>query len=394
LTQAAAADRLGADGGERRATRNTPVAESLDCVVIGAGVVGLAVGRALANAGREVLVLDKNPRIGEETSSRNSEVIHAGIYYPTGSLKAQLCVAGKALLYAYCDSAEIPYKQCGKVIVAIDASQLARLRTLDEQARDNGVHDLEWLDAPALRKIEPGVVGASGLWSPSTGIVDAHALMVSLQADIEKSGGAVVTSAECVDACDRNGALEMTFTSGGTRSSLLARTVVNAAGLHASRVARMLHGEAVDLPATRYAKGNYFAYHGPNPFAHLVYPLPVAGGLGIHATLDLAGKLRFGPDVEWIDAIDYTVSNDRRAAFAAAIRSYWPQVVPANLQPGYAGVRPKLHGPNETAADFIIKRMDAADGNTQIVHLLGIESPGLTASLAIGDYVVETLGQD
>lgn len=367
------------------------MAESLDCIVIGAGVVGLAVARAIAHSGREVIVLDKNPRIGEETSSRNSEVVHAGIYYRTGSLKARLCVAGKTSLYAYCDNAGIPYKRCGKVIVAIDDSQLPRLRGLQQQARDNGVLDLEWLDAPALHRIEPDVVGTAALWSPSTGVLDVHALMVSLQGDIERHGGSVVTSAECVEASDRGGILETIFASGGTRSKLRAKVVINAAGLHASRVARMLHGDAVDLPDTRYAKGNYFSYHGPTPFTHLVYPLPVAGGLGIHATLDLAGKLRFGPDVEWVDAIDYAVAAERGDQFAAAIRSYWPHIVPSNLHPSYAGVRPKLHGPNESATDFLIKKLEAA-GSTQVVHLLGIESPGLTASLAIGDYVVKALG--
>lgn len=364
--------------------------ETLDCVVIGAGVVGLAAGRALALAGREVLVIDKNPRIGEETSSRNSEVIHAGIYYPTGSLKARLCVAGKVQLYAYCERANIAHRRCGKIIVAIDAEQVPRLRALQQQARDNGVGDLEWLDAAALHRVEPDVIGVAALRSPSTGIIDIHALMLALQADLESAGGLVATSAECIGGAERDGAFELTIGSGDDRSTVRVGTVVNAAGLHASRVARALHGDAARVPDTRYAKGNYFSYRGPSPFTHLVYPLPVAGGLGIHATLDLAGKIRFGPDVEWIDEIDYTVDPARGASFAAAIRGYWPGVVAASLQPSYAGIRPKLHSPGHPGADFVIEQTTGATG-ARFVHLLGIESPGLTASLAIGDYVAERL---
>lgn len=364
--------------------------DSLDCVVIGAGVVGLAVGRALALAGRDVVVIDKNPRIGEETSSRNSEVIHAGIYYPTGSLKARLCVAGQRLLYAYCGRTNIPHRRCGKVIVALDDDQLPRLQALQRQASDNGVDDLEWLDAAALGRLEPDVVAVAALWSPSSGIVDVHALMLAFQADLESAGGLVATSSECVGGAERDGALELVIESGGSRSAVRANAVVNAAGLHASRVARALHGDAAaNIPDTRFAKGNYFSYQGRSPFTHLVYPLPVSGGLGIHATLDLAGKIRFGPDVEWIDEIDYTVDAARGASFAAAIRSYWPGVVAANLHPSYAGVRPKLSGPGDPGSDFVIETATA--GGTRIVHLLGIESPGLTAALAIGDDVAERL---
>ncbi|HEY7671431.1 MAG TPA: NAD(P)/FAD-dependent oxidoreductase [Gammaproteobacteria bacterium] len=360
------------------------VNESIDCVVIGAGVVGLAVARALALAGREVIVLERHARIGEEISSRNSEVIHAGLYYPSGSLKARLCVAGNKQLYAYCQSRSVDHKRCGKVIVAVDESQVGKLEALQRQGRDNGVHDLEWVDAKRLSRIEPNVRGVAGLWSPSTGIIDTHGLMQAFVADIESAGGIVATSSELAGGRAHGERIELTIASGGAESLVAARVVINAAGLGATRVARALGGQAI--PETRYARGNYFSYQGASPFTHLVYPLPVPGGLGIHATLDLAGKLRFGPDVEWIDNIDYTVDAGRAAAFHEAIRTYWPAVRLESLQPSYAGVRPKISGPGEAAADFAILPAHVS-GKARIVHLLGIESPGLTSSLAIADHV-------
>ena len=366
------------------------VSEFIDSVVIGAGVVGLAVARALALAGRDVVVLERHARIGEETSSRNSEVIHAGIYYPAGSLKARLCVDGKALLYRYCEARGIEHRRCGKVIVAVDDAQLARLDALRAQAVANGVHDLERLDGAALRRLEPAVHGAAALWSPSTGILDVHALMLAYRADLEAAGGTVVTSAECLAGTAEAAALRLTVSSGGSTSELSARVVVNATGLGATRTAKALLGAAPAIPETRFAKGNYFAYAGPNPFRHLIYPLPVVGGLGIHATLDLAGRLRFGPDVEWVDNLDYEVDPARAADFAAAIRTYWPAVDAAALEPAYAGIRPKLHGATGTAADFWIEETPLP-GAARLVHLVGIESPGLTASLAIGDHVARLL---
>jgi L-2-hydroxyglutarate oxidase LhgO len=362
------------------------VSESIECVVIGAGVVGLAVARALALDGREVVVLERHARIGEETSSRNSEVIHAGMYYATGSLKARLCVAGKAQLYAYCEAQSVDHKRCGKVIVATDQSQIGKLEGIQRRGRENGVHDLEWLDAKQLSRLEPNVRGVAALWSPSTGIIDTHGLMQAFVADIEGAGGIIATSSELVSGRARADRIELTVTSGGTTGAVAAKVVVNAAGLSATQVARALEGQ--DIPETRYAKGNYFGYQGPSPFKHLVYPLPEPGGLGIHATLDLAGKLRFGPDVEWIDAVDYVVDARRAADFHAAIAAYWPAVRLENLHPSYSGVRPKLNGPGEEAADFAILPVRAS-GKARIVHLLGIESPGLTSSLAIGDCVRE-----
>lgn len=363
--------------------------ESVECAVIGAGVVGLAVARSVALAGREVVVLEQHDRIGEETSSRNSEVIHAGIYYPTGSLKARLCVTGRSSLYAYCEERGIPHRRCGKLIVALDPAQLARLRGIDAQARENGVLDLEWVEAEALRGLEPQLEGIAALLSPSTGILDVHALMLAYRADIEAAGGAIVTGTRLLSGNVGAGGVELSVESAGETSRVRARTVVNAAGLHASRVARKLLGGTAAVPETRYAKGNYFAYRGPSPFTHLVYPLPVPGGLGIHATLDLAGSVRFGPDVEWIDTLDYDVDAGRRDAFATAIAEYWPGLSAAELEPSYCGIRPKLHGPGADAADFHIARSGAGAG--PIVQLLGIESPGLTASLAIGDYVRDLL---
>ena len=288
--------------------------ETVDTVVIGAGVVGLAVARALATAGREVVVIEKNDQIGEETSSRNSEVVHAGIYYPTSSLKARLCVRGKTMLYAYCAEKGVTVARCGKLIVAVDATQLERLRSLARQGQANGVLDLEWLDADACARIEPEVEAAAALLSPSTGILDVHGFMLALRADIENAGGLVVTNAGFERGSIDGDGIRLVVASGPSHSELKAVRVVNAGGLHAVRVARRLQGDAaVGIPEIHYAKGHYFAYRGGNPFSHLIYPLPVAGGLGIHATLDLSGGLRFGPDVEWVRGIDYTVDQIGRA---------------------------------------------------------------------------------
>lgn len=357
--------------------------DQVDCVVIGAGVVGLAVGRALAASGRDVVVLDRNTGIGEETSSRNSEVIHAGLYYPTGSLKARLCVAGKRALYDYCDARQVPHRRCGKLIVATEASQLPRLESLAGQAATNGVDDLEHVDAAELKRREPAIRGVAALWSPSTGIVDSHALMLALQGDIEAAEGIVATQTAVSSIHVADDAIHVSIQSGDDQSELVARTVINSAGLGAIALAAKCTGiDTGGVPAGYLAKGNYFVYGGRSPFRTLVYPLPVDGGLGIHATLDLGGKLRFGPDVEWIDAIDYSVDESRREAFAESIRTYWPDVEADELLPGYAGIRPKLAGPGQPPADF---RIDLAESGTsrQLVHLFGIESPGLTAALAI-----------
>lgn len=363
--------------------------ETVDTIVIGAGVVGLAIGRRLALDGRQIIVLEKNGAIGEETSSRNSEVIHAGIYYPKDSLKATLCVAGKEQLYRYCESKGVSHARCGKVIVAVNEDQESILAGIRQRADDNGVTDLEWLDRRQMAKREPAVKAAAGLWSPSTGILDTHAYMLALQGDLENAGGMVALHAPCVAGKVHAEGVALNVVSEGETTELIANTVVNCAGLHASNVARSLPSSG-RIPDTRYAKGNYFVYQGPSPFEHLVYPIPEPGGLGIHATLDLGGRARFGPDVEWVDTLDYTLDESRSASFYAAIRSYWPELADGMLGPGYVGIRPKLERPGEAPADF---RIDApiAFGKGRIVNLFGIESPGLTASLAIADLVATGL---
>ena len=362
-----------------------------DVVVVGAGVVGLAVARALALDGREVLILEKNAAIGEETSSRNSEVIHAGIYYPAGSLKAELCVRGRDALYRYCAEKRIPHRRIGKVIVAVSDEQRAELELLRVSARANGVDDLEWLDRRDLRALEPEVSGVAALLSPSTGIIDSHALMLALQGDLEQAGGQVALRSALRGGTSAGNAIALTVETEDGPVELSARAVVNAAGLYADRVARALPALAsVTIPTLRYAKGNYFVYTGKSPFRRLVYPLPEPGGLGVHATLDLAGRARFGPDAEWTDAIDYSLDGSRVERFYSAIRRYWPGLEDGTLSPGYVGIRPKLAGPGEPSADFMIVAGDAPGGG-RIVHLLGIESPGLTSCLAIAEHVRDRL---
>ena len=369
----------------------------VDAVVIGAGVVGLAIGRELALRGREVIVLEKNAAIGEETSARNSEVIHAGIYYPPGSVKARLCVAGRQRLYAYCEEKGVAHRRCGKLIVATHEAQRTKLESLRHTAESNGVRDLAWLDSREIAVLEPNVRAVAGLWSPSTGIVDSHALMLALLGDLERAGGSLALRARCT-AGERVGELVLLRCDvDGEATEIRARVVVNAAGLHALDVARLLALPGPPLPQPRYAKGNYFACRGQSPFTHLVYPVPEDGGLGIHATLDLAGRTRFGPNVEWLPAgtraadLDYAVDPRLAATFYAAIKTYWPRIRADSLEPAYAGVRPKISGPGEPAADFQIRAL-ATPGSPSVVQLFGIESPGLTASLALAAEVAALLG--
>jgi len=359
--------------------------ESINTIVVGAGVIGLACARAIALTGREVIVLEQHESIGHETSSRNSEVIHAGIYYPNDSLKAKLCVTGKAALYDYCNKRSIPHRRLGKLIVAAHERDMDRLRSLAQQASANGVGDLVWLDAEALAAEEPAVVGHAALLSPSSGIVDSHALMQALQGDLESAGGLVATQSKLTAATMAGGQLSLAVDSGGTTTTIRARQVVNCAGLHATQVAQILHGSAHDIPQTWYARGAYFEYVGRSPFSRLIYPLPEPGGLGIHATLDMAGALRFGPNVEWVDKIDYAVDPALAATFAEAIAHWWPALERERLRPSYAGIRPKLAGPGAPAADFRMTRTRREQ--SVIVDTLGIESPGLTSCLAIGEYV-------
>jgi L-2-hydroxyglutarate oxidase LhgO len=365
---------------------------STEAVVIGAGAVGLGVARALAQAGRDVLILEKNARTGEETSARNSEVIHAGIYYPKGSLKAELCVEGRNRLYAFCESHGVPHKRLGKLIVATNADQNQDLAAIRRKAADNGVTDLQPISKAQILALEPDLTVTGGLLSPSTGIIDSHAYMQALLGDAEAAGASLVRNAEVLSATLQNGRYRLTVRNGGETMALQTSLLVNCAGLWASRVARLIEPlDAAFAPATFLAKGNYATLNTRSPFRHLVYPVPEAGGLGIHLTLDMGGAARFGPDVEWLETddparIDYAVSKTVPARFAPRIAAYWPKVTEAMLAPGYSGIRPKIGGRADPNADFRIDGPDA-HGLNGLVNLFGIESPGLTASLAIAEKV-------
>ncbi len=361
--------------------------DSVDCVVIGAGVVGLAIARAAALQGREVLLLEREGAIGTHTSSRNSEVIHAGLYYKAGSLKARLCVKGRDQLYTYCEQHQVAYQRCGKLIVATTDSQLDELESIRRTAEANGVTDLRRLTAAEARAMEPALACTGALLSPSTGIIDSHGYMLSLQGEAEAHGAMVAFGTRVTAIIPQPQGLALSF-NGEETPSVLARTVINAAGLFASEVADTVQGLAPAFrPRTRYAKGSYFTLSGRAPFGRLIYPTPIPGGLGVHLTLDLGGQARFGPDVTWVESLDYAVDPEGAARFYAAIRSYWPGLADGALVPGYAGIRPKLSGPDEPAVDFRIEGPDV-HGVAGLINLFGIESPGLTSSLAIADVVM------
>ena len=364
----------------------------VDCVVIGAGVIGLACARRIAHSGREVLILESEGEIGSGVSARNSEVIHAGIYYPTGSLKARLCVAGRAKLYAYCAEHNVTARKVGKLVVATTSEQMPALHTLMQQAHANGVDDLALLSADEAKRMEPQLACIAAFHSPSTGIIDTHGLMLSLLGEAEARGAALARHAPVERGWVEDDG-RVTLQVGGTDPmQVTARLLVNAAGLGAQEIAGNLQGYPADrIPPQHYAKGNYFSLSGPSPFSRLIYPMPEAAGLGVHLTLDLAGQARFGPDVEWIDRLDYNVDTRRGDAFYVAIRTYWPHLRDGALQPAYAGIRPKIQAPGEAAADF---RIDGPEihGLPGQVHLYGIESPGLTSCLAIADEVAAPIG--
>ncbi len=368
--------------------------DKIAAVVIGAGVVGLAVGRALARQGLETLVLERETLIGSGVSSRNSEVIHAGLYYPEGSLKARLCVRGKQLLYDFADSHGVAHSRCGKLVVATEPEQLAGLEQLAAKAARNGVDDLRWLSQREAQALEPALRCEAALLSPSTGIVDSHGLMLALQGDLERAGGMVALESRLLSIEPTAGGHVLRVASPEGEMELAAGIVVNAAGLWAPAVAAATAGlAAVWQPPAHYSKGCYFALAGRAPFGRLVYPLPQDAWLGVHLTLDLGGQARFGPDAQWLDdvpdpaGIDYRVDPARAEVFYADVRRYWPALPDGALQPAYSGVRPKIHGPGEPAPDF---RIDgpAQHGLAGLVNLLGIESPGLTSSLALAEEVL------
>ena len=361
--------------------------DSVDVVVIGAGVVGLAAARALALRGREVLIVEAAENFGTGISSRHSEVIHAGIYYPRGSLKAQFCVTGRQRLYEFCERFGVPHRRCGKLIVATSEDQLLDLKAIHAVATSNGV-ELHWLMPSDAQQKEPEITCSGALFSPATGIIDSHAYMLALLGDAERHRATIVYRSR-IAAMWLESASVLLAINDETRPSLRARMVINCAGLHATEVAARIEGfPQQHIPRAYYARGHYFGLAGRTNFRHLVYPIPEPGGLGVHLTLDLANQARFGPDVEWIEELDYGVSIDRAERFYAAIRRFWPKLQDGQLIPAYAGIRPKISGPDEPAADF---RIDGPGhhGIPTIINLFGIESPGLTSSLAIGDHVAE-----
>lgn len=364
----------------------------VDCAVIGAGVIGLAIARNLAQQGREVALLEQEPSFGMATSSRNSEVIHAGIYYPPGSLKAQHCVRGRHLLYKYCLEHDIPHRRIGKVIVAVTENEVEALEGYHQTALLNGVHSLEWLSEAELREREPNVHGVRALWSPETGILDSHRFMESLLAEFERAGGLFIRRTKVVSGHVSRSEKRLTIED-DVQSTFTVDTLVNVAGLHASEVASMLHSKCpeVRIPRTHYAIGHYYTLMGPSPFHHLVYPVAEAGGLGVHVTLDMAGSVRFGPDIRWIDSLNYDFSDSRRHDFVTAIQRYYPALDPSALAPGYTGIRPKIGGRESPNVDFQFLT-SSAHGIDGLIHLLGIESPGLTASLSIAEAVTTSLG--
>ncbi len=364
--------------------------ERVEGVVIGTGVVGLAVARELAMAGIEVIALEAAGMIGTGTSSRNSEVIHAGIYYPKGSVKALTCVAGKRMLYDYCHERGIPHRRCGKLIVATNEVQTNTLGEIKAKAAANGVDDLTWLTPNEVRAMEPEVACTAALLSPSTGIIDSHSLMLAFQGDAEDHGAFLAFNAALERGRIADDGIELEV-GGAEPMALKTRFLVNAAGLEAPAVARKLEGLNQDLlPRTHYAKGNYYTLSGARPFKHLVYPVPEEGGLGIHVTIDLGGQVKFGPDVEWIDELNYDVDPRRSDKFYDVIRSYYPGLKDGAIEPGYAGIRPKITAKGEPAADFVIQG-PTDHGVPGLVNLLGIESPGLTASMAIAKHVLAGL---
>jgi L-2-hydroxyglutarate oxidase LhgO len=362
------------------------MSEKVECLVIGAGVVGLAIAASLARRGREVIVLESEADIGTGTSSRNSEVIHAGIYYQPGSLKARLCVAGKEVLYDYCQDRGVEHKRLGKLIVATQQKDLVKLENLRQTAAANGVDDLTLLNEADMKAMEPSLAGVGALLSPSTGIIDSHGLMLAYQGEAEDNGMAIAFNSPFLsaDVLENGFAVEV---GGSAPFTLTTDMLINSAGLGAQHIAEAIKGLAGDMIPTRYLlKGSYFSMSGKSPFSHLIYPVPPDASLGVHLTLDLGGQAKFGPDQEWIEDIDYTMDPARADSFYASVRQYYPDLADGSLEPAYSGIRPKVQAPGDPVADFVIHG-PSDHGIPGLVNLFGMESPGLTSSLAIGEYV-------
>ncbi|GAA5163752.1 NAD(P)/FAD-dependent oxidoreductase [Viridibacterium curvum] len=365
--------------------------EHTGAVVIGAGVVGLACARALAQSGIETIIIEQHGGIGQETSSRNSEVIHAGIYYPAGSLKSRLCTEGRVRLYEFCEARGIPFKRCGKLVVATQDSHEQKLEQLQRHAIENGVADTVVIPARQAISMEPQLKCSAALYSPSTGIIDSHALMLALLGDAEAGGASLALHSQILAGRKESDTIQLHVRCGDEDMLISSGIVINAAGLWAPGLARRLEGLSGNaIPHTWLAKGNYYSLSGRAPFSRLIYPVPEPGGLGVHLTLDMGGQARFGPDVQWVDAIDYSVDPARSRGFYAEIRKYWPSLSEGALAPAYCGIRPKLSGPGDAAADFWIQHCDK-HGMPGLINLFGIESPGLTSCLAIADEVCRLL---
>lgn len=372
--------------------KSPPSSNSVECVVIGAGVIGLAVARALAVSGREVLLLEAEDAIGTQTSSRNSEVIHAGIYYPSDSNKAALCLPGKQMLYEYCRSRGVHYQQCGKLIVATSPGQTEGLQQIYAAGLKNGVNDLAMITAAEAQQRAPGIAADAAIWSPSTGIVDSHALMLALLGDFENAGGTLALKSKIQSISVLKTGLRICLASDGD-FELNANMVINSAGLGAIPLAKLIDGlSSKYIPSIEFAKGSYFSYSGAHPFDCLIYPMPTPGGLGTHLTLDQAGQARFGPDVEWVSKEDYSVSEAKLEGFYQAVRDFWPDVKKTALSPAYAGIRAKCMPQGKGYHDFIFSG-PAQHGIKGLINLFGMESPGLTSCLAIADHVVGKCSQ-
>lgn len=360
----------------------------MQCIVAGAGVVGLAIARELAMNGREVLILESQNAIGTGVSSRNSCVIHAGIYYPKDSVRANVCVAGKHALYDYCESHGVSHQRIGKMIVATQDSQIPALHAIADKAAANGVHDLVPLDQEQARELEPNVECVAAMLSPSTGIVDVHEYMLALLGDAESHGAMLALKTPVMEGEVGNNNGRIVVSAGEDADFQLSCDVfVNAAALGAQAVAHSIRGlDARTIPTLHYAKGNYYSLMGRTPFSRLIYPMPDGAWLGVHATLDLGGRCRFGPDLHWVDELDYDVDAHALDDFYTSIRRWWPALADGQLQPDYSGIRPKIYGPGEEAADFLIQGPQD-HGIPGLINLYGIESPGITSSLAIASQV-------